>query len=53
MKLQMDLDAINVDDLNKEERDYLNNYHRLVYEKISPYLTEEENVWLKKYTRGV
>nr|WP_270659573.1 aminopeptidase P family protein [Paraclostridium bifermentans] len=49
----IDLDAINVDDLNKEERDYLNNYHRLVYEKISPYLTEEENVWLKKYTRGV
>ena len=49
----IDLDAINVDDLNKEERDYLNNYHRLVYEKISPYLTEEENVWLKKYTREV
>ena len=49
----IDLDAINVDDLNKEERDYLNNYHRLVYEKISPYLSEEENVWLKKYTRGV
>ncbi|MCG4735143.1 M24 family metallopeptidase C-terminal domain-containing protein, partial [Casaltella massiliensis] len=24
----IDLDAINVDDLNKEERDYLNNYHR-------------------------
>ncbi|EQK42556.1 metallopeptidase M24 family protein [[Clostridium] bifermentans ATCC 638] len=49
----IDLDAINVDDLNKEERDYLNNYHRLVYEKISPYLSEEENIWLKKYTRGV
>ena len=49
----IDLDAINVDDLNKEERDYLNNYHRLVYEKISPYLSEEENVWLKKYTREV
>jgi Xaa-Pro aminopeptidase len=49
----IDLDAINVEDLNKEEKDYLNNYHSLVYEKISPYLSEEENVWLKKYTRGV
>ncbi|MDU3334955.1 aminopeptidase P family protein [Paraclostridium bifermentans] len=49
----IDLDAINVEDLNKEEKNYLNNYHSLVYEKISPYLSEEENVWLKKYTRGV
>ncbi|WP_416365226.1 aminopeptidase P family protein [Paraclostridium ghonii] len=49
----IDLDVIEVDELNKDERDYLNNYHKLVYEKISPYLTEEERVWLKKYTREI
>lgn len=49
----IDLDVIEVDELNKDERDYLNNYHKLVYEKISPYLTEEEKVWLKKYTREI
>lgn len=30
------------------ERKLLNQYHALVYEKISPYLNEEEKSWLKK-----
>ena len=28
----------------------LNDYHKKVYEVLSPYMTEEENEWLKKYT---
>ncbi len=28
-------------------------YHRAVYEKVSPYLNEEEKEWLKKYTREI
>ena len=49
----IDLDAIDVDEMNREEREYLNYYHQLVYDKLSPFLTEEEKVWLKEYTRAV
>ncbi len=49
----IDLDAINVDMLNKEQRKYLNDYHKEVYEKISPYLNEEQKAFLKEYTREV
>ncbi len=31
----------------------LNQYHALVYEKISPYLDEEEKSWLKEVTRAI
>lgn len=49
----IDLDAI--DTRLMEERDirYLNEYHRQVYKKISPYLDEEERRWLKEATREV
>ena len=49
----IDLDAINPEDLNRDEKLYLNNYHKLVYKKLSPYLTDEEREWLKLYTREV
>ena len=51
--IPIDLDAIEPSELNKDERAYLNNYHRQVFEKISPYLTEEEKDWLKVYTREI
>ena len=31
----------------------LNSYHRRVYETLSPYLTDAEKEWLKKYTREI
>ena len=49
----IDLDAIVPEDLNKDERAYLNSYHKFVYETLSPYMTEEENEWLKVYTREI
>lgn len=49
----MDLDAIDPDLMTAEEKDLLNQYHSTVYEKVSPYLDEEERKWLKKYTRAV
>lgn len=49
----MDLDALKADMLTEEEKQLLNDYHKTVYEKLSPYLNEEENEWLKKYTRAV
>ncbi|MBC8630210.1 aminopeptidase P family protein [[Eubacterium] tenue] len=49
----IDLDIIDVKEMNREEREYLNCYHKLVYDKISPFLTIEEKEWLKEYTREV
>ena len=51
--IPMDLDAINPDIMTAEEKKLLNDYHKKVYETISPYLKEEEKEWLKKYTREV
>ncbi|EGT3955811.1 aminopeptidase P family protein [Clostridioides difficile] len=49
----IDLDGIVPELMNKDEKDYLNWYHKLVYDKISPFLTDEEREWLKVYTRAI
>lgn len=49
----LDLDGVIKELLSKEEIEYLNNYHQMVYEKVSPYLTLEEKDWLKEYTRAI
>lgn len=49
----MDLDAINPEIMTSEDKKLLNNYHKKVFEKVSPYLNEEEAEWLKKYTREI
>jgi Xaa-Pro aminopeptidase len=49
----IDLDGIDVSSLTQQEKDWLNNYHKEVYEKLSPYLDESEKTWLKQETRVV
>ncbi|MDU6114625.1 MAG: aminopeptidase P family protein [Paeniclostridium sordellii] len=49
----IDLDAIDPEEMNKEEKAYLNWYHELVYNKVSPFLTEDEKTWLKEYTKAI
>lgn len=49
----IDLDAIDPEEMSRTERKLLNDYHKNVYEKISPYLTDEEREWLKIYTREI
>ncbi|WFA09158.1 aminopeptidase P family protein [Tissierella sp. Yu-01] len=49
----IDLDCIDADMLLPNEREWLNNYHKEVYEKLSPYLSEEERDWLKHETRSI
>lgn len=39
--------------LTAEEIEWLNNYHRTVYEKLSPNLNEEEKVWLQQATASI
>lgn len=48
-----DLDAVLPEKMSDKERKLLNRYHKTVYEKISPYLDEEEREWLKTATREI
>ena len=48
-----DLDAIDYSLMSKEELNQMNEYHAMVYKKISPYLTGKEKAWLKHATRKV
>ena len=49
----IDLDGINPELMERKEIEYLNNYHKKVYEEISPFLNEDEKEWLKEYTRSI
>lgn len=51
--IPFDLDAINPDMMTEKEKELLNDYHAKVYETLEPHLTEEENEWLKRYTRKI
>ena len=49
----IDLDGIDPEEMSRDEREWLNNYHKDVYKKIGPHLTDEEREWLKEYTRAI
>ena len=49
----IDLDAIDEKYLTAEQKKYLNDYHKAVYEKVAPLLTKEEQVWLKEVTHAI
>ena len=49
----LDLDGIIPELLSEDEKEFLNNYHRMVREKLSPYFDESEIDWLKEYTREI
>lgn len=49
----IDLDAIDATILDEKQKTWLNNYHKLVYETLSPYLENDEKEWLKKYTKAI
>ena len=49
----IDLDAIDVSYLERTDIQKLNEYHALVYEKVSPFLTEEECCWLREATAKI
>ena len=49
----IDLDAIDKSLMSTEDVRLLNQYHKAVYEKISPYLEGDEKEWLKEATREI
>ena len=49
----IDLDGIVPEEMTGREKKLLNAYHKMVWEKISPYLNDDEREWLKEYTREI
>lgn len=49
----IDTKGIIRDMLSKEEIDWLNEYHRKVYDNLSPALNEDEKAWLKRATQNL
>ena len=49
----IDIDAINTELLTDDEKEWLNRYHKKVFETLKPFLSEEENKWLEKKTKAV
>jgi len=45
--------AIDLSMLSVQEKDWLNHYHQLVYQKLSPHLTAEYEKWLKEITKPI
>ena len=39
--------------LNQDEIDWLNAYNERVYQEVSPYLEEQERVWLRNKTKAI
>ena len=46
-------DAILPEMMTDNELKLLNNYHKMVFEKISPYLNDDEKNWLKAQTAEI
>jgi len=49
----IDLNCIDKNLLYEDEKQWLNSYHDEVYEKLSPYLSEDEKIWLKEKTKDI
>ena len=49
----IDTRALDKSLLTQEETDYLNDYHCQVFNKLSPFITQEEREWLKEVTRAI
>jgi Xaa-Pro aminopeptidase len=46
----IDKSLIDIALLDKKEIDWINSYHNEVFEKLNPYLTGDERIWLKEKT---
>lgn len=49
----IDLSPVIAGMLTAEEKAWLNDYHRTVYDKLAPFLDEDEREWLRENTREV
>ena len=48
-----DIQGIDISLLTSKEKDWINNYNSKILKEISIYLTSEELIWLKDYTKNI
>ena len=48
-----DTSALLTELLNQKEIDWLNAYNERVYQEVSPYLEEQERIWLRNKTKAI
>ena len=48
-----DIEALDLSIMTEKEIDWLNNYHEMVYDRLSPMLDEEEQQWLHRKTASI
>ena len=48
-----DRDGIVFELLSEEQREYLNDYHAMVYENLAPHLANDEAEWLRAITAPI
>jgi len=48
-----DISCIKLDELESKDIEYLNNYHQLVFDRLSPYLSGDDLEYLKKSTEKI
>jgi Xaa-Pro aminopeptidase len=49
----IDLEGVDPELLDQNQKTWLNEYHGMVYEVLAPYLDEQEKKWLKWETRAI
>ena len=49
----IDMSPVDTSMLLDEEVEWLNRYHRLVFDKLAPYLDESEKIWLQNATKPI
>ena len=49
--LPIDTTPVVLELMNEEEISWLNDYHQMVYDTLSPCMTERERIWLKEKTK--
>lgn len=49
----IDIRGILPEMLSKSQKEWLNNYHKEVYEKLHSYLNEAERIWLQEMTKSI
>ena len=51
--IPIDTKQILIEDINEDEKKWLNTYHAEVFRKISPFLDDNEKKWLRDYTKMI
>ena len=48
-----DTEALDISIMTEKEIEWLNSYHEMVYDRLSPMLDEEEQQWLLRKTTAI